>query len=236
MTKLITIVSIAILFVGTSRFTNGQQKAELQFKLVEFHLALLKKGPKWTGKKTADAVLLDQKHQAFVTSLLESGQAIIAGRLNDNGEIRGVYVFRASSADEAKAWANTDPAVASGYLVVEMHPWWAEDVMKKTSTPSQMTTSYLAFLMRGPKWTAEKTPETEELQKAHLANIVRLNKLGKLVVAGPFGDNGKFAGIFVFRVGSMAEAQALAATDPAIKAGRLVLDLHPWVVPEGILP
>jgi uncharacterized protein YciI len=213
-----------------------RQNTEPQFKLVQFHMALLKKGPKWTGKKTSDAVQLSHNHDAFVTSLLESGKAIIAGSLNDSGEIRGVLIFRAPSADEAQAWANSDPAVKSGHLVAEMHPWWAEDVFKKPSSPSTMTTAYLAFLMRGPKWTPEKTPQTEELQKAHLANIVRLHDLGKLVVAGPFGDNGPLAGIFVFRVASMEEAQALAATDPAVKAGRLALDLHPWVVPEGILP
>ena len=216
--------------------TTARQQGEPQFKLVQFHLALLTKGPKWTGQKTSDAVRLDQEHQAFVTSLLESGKAIIAGSLNDNGEIRGVYIFRTAIPDEATAWANADPAVRSGHLLAEVHPWLSEDVMKKTTSPSKMTTAYLAFLMRGPKWTPERNPQTEELQKAHLANIVRLNKLGKLVVAGPFGDSGKFAGLFVFRVGSLEEAQALAATDPAVKAGRLALDIHPWVVSEGILP
>lgn len=237
MRKLITIISITVLcVVTTSPLTNAQQKTTPQFKLVQFYMGLLKKGPGWTVANTEETAQLHQKHIAFVTSLLESGKAIIAGSLNDDGEIRGVYIFRAPSADEARAWANADPAVASGHLVAEMHPWWSEDVMKKTSSPSKMTTAYLAFLRRGPKWTPEKTPQTEELQKAHLANIVRLNELKKLVVAGPFGDDGKLAGIFVFRVGSLEEAQALAATDPAVKAGRLILDLHPWLVPEGILP
>ena len=40
----------------------------------------------------------------------------------------------------------------------------------------------------------------------------------------------------VFRVDSLEEAQALAATDPAVQAGRLALDIHAWIVPEGILP
>jgi uncharacterized protein YciI len=212
------------------------QKSEPQFKLVEFHLALLKKGPRWTGEETAAAVSLEREHKGFVTSLLASGKAIIAGPLNDTGEIRGVYIFRAPTAEAAKAWAESDPAVRSGHLLVEMHPWWAEDVMKKTSSTAKMSTAYLAFLRRGPKWTAEKTAETEELQKAHLANIVRLNELRKLVVAGPFGDDGTLRGMFVFRVDSLAEAETLAATDPAVKAGRLTLDLHPWVIPEDILP
>ena len=237
MRNLITIISITIVSAFTaSLFANAQQKAEPQNKMIEFHMALLKKGPGWTAANTDASVELHQKHIAYVTSLLESGKAIIAGPLTDNGEIRGLYILRAPSADDAKAWANADPAVSSGHLVAEMHPWWSEDVMKKAASPIKFTTAYLAFLTRGASWTPEKTPQTEELQKAHLANIYRLAQMKKLVVAGPFGDDGRLRGIFVFRVGSLAEAQALTETDPAVKAGRLAIDLHPWQVPEGILP
>ncbi|CAN5875452.1 hypothetical protein BH18ACI4_BH18ACI4_23620 [soil metagenome] len=108
--------------------------------------------------------------------------------------------------------------------------------MQKAASPLKMTTAYIGFLSRGAKWTPEKTPQTEELQKAHRANINRLAETKKLVVAGPFGDDGRLRGIFVFRVGSLKEAKELAATDPSVQAGRLSIDMHPWLVPEGILP
>jgi uncharacterized protein YciI len=98
----------------------------------------------------------------------------------------------------------------------------------------EMTTYYVGFLYRGPKWTPEKTPETEALQQAHLANIQKMAGEGKLLVAGPFLDNGDLRGIYVFRVASMEEAQALAATDPAVKAGRLRLEFHPWFAAKNI--
>jgi uncharacterized protein YciI len=215
-----------------------QQKSEPQLKLVQFYMALMKKGPKWTAVKTKKTEQLHEQHFAYVTSLLESGKAMIAGPLSDDAETRGVFIFRAQSADEAKTWAENDPAVKSGNLIVEMHPWWAEDVMKKPNSPLKLTTVYLAFLKKGSnrKEGDGDTPEVQELQKAHLANIHRLADMKKLVVAGPFGDDGDLRGIFVLRVNSLQEAKDLCATDPMIKAGRLAVELHPWQVPEGVLP
>ena len=147
-----------------------------------------------------------------------------------------MFVFRAQSADEAKAWAEADPSVTAGFQIAEMHPWWSDDIFGKPAKPLKLTQTFLAFLTRGEKWTPEKTPATEEIQKGHMANIGRLAEMKKLVAAGPFGDNGRLRGIFVFRVASLEEAKALTATDPAIQAGRLAMDIHPWLVPDGVLP
>jgi uncharacterized protein YciI len=236
MKKSLSSLLIACLLLLTPAATHAQAQSEPQFKLVQFYLGLLKKGPQWTEAGLASTTQLHQQHVAYIMSLLESGRAMIAGPLTDHLDIRGVYIFRTASAEEAKSWAVADPAVAAGQLVVELRPWWAQDVLKKYAMTTSMETAYLGILSRGEKWTAEKTPATEELQKAHLANIQRLAALKKLVVAGPFGDDTNLRGIFVFRVDSLAEAQTLAATDPAVKASRMVIDLHPWQVPAGILP
>ena len=233
----LTILASALLLVALTGFGVAQQKAEPQFKLVEFHMALMKRGPQWTADKSPERKKVLDQHVAYFTSLVDSGKAVIGGPLTDDGEIRGLYVLRAKSATEAREWADADPAVKAGYFAVEMHPWWSEEVMKKAASPLKLTTTaYIGFLSRGAKWTPEKTPQTEELQKAHLANINRLAEMKKLVVAGPFGDNGQLRGIFVFKVASLEEAKELAATDPAVQAGRLSIDMHPWLVPEGILP
>ena len=232
-----TLAAIAGIFLlaAISTIARNQQQVPAS-KLVEFHMAILKRGPHWTASPGTDVPQMQKAHVAYVQALLASNKAVIAGPIKDESGIVGVYVFRAESADEAKSWAMADPAVAGGLLVAEMHPWWSEDVMKKTTTPQKMMTAYLAFLTRGSKWTAESTPETQEIQKQHLANIRRLADMKKLVVAGPFGDDGTLRGIFVFRVDSLEEARQLSETDPAVKAGRLALDIHPWLVPEGILP
>jgi uncharacterized protein YciI len=100
--------------------------------------------------------------------------------------------------------------------------------------PIEMTTYYVGFLYRGPKWTPEDTPEVERLQEEHMANIRRMADSGKLLLAGPFSDGGNLRGMFVFQVDSMEEAKALADAHPAVKAGRLTVEMHPWYSAKGI--
>jgi len=67
-----------------------------------------------------------------------------------------------------------------------------------------------------------------KIQEGHMANITRLYNEGKLKVAGPFGDEGKWIGIFIFDCSTKEEVEKLVNTDPAIKAGRLNYEIHPW--------
>jgi uncharacterized protein len=98
----------------------------------------------------------------------------------------------------------------------------------------EMTTYYMAFLYRGPKWTAEETAETKAIQKGHMENIQHMADIGKLVLAGPFTDNTDLRGVFVFHDVTREEAEQLCANDPAVKAGRLRIELHPWFSAKGI--
>ncbi|MCG9696714.1 YciI family protein [Shewanella sp. Isolate11] len=85
----------------------------------------------------------------------------------------------------------------------------------------------MAFLKSGPH-RDQGEDEAKALQKAHLDNIGRLAQEGKLVLAGPFLDDGLLRGIYIFNVTTIEEAKMLTESDPAIKAGRLVMELHPW--------
>ena len=99
----------------------------------------------------------------------------------------------------------------------------------------EMTTYYVGLLYRGPKWTPEVTDETKRLFEGHMANIQRMAEAGKLLVAGPFSDDGQLRGMYVFKVGSMEEAEKLVQTDPSVQAGRLRFELHPWFAAKNIV-
>jgi uncharacterized protein YciI len=92
----------------------------------------------------------------------------------------------------------------------------------------------MAFLKKGPHRSQDSTKRAE-IQKAHLENIMKLAAEGKLIMAGPFLDDKDIRGIFIFNVGNIEEAKKLTESDPAIKAGVLSMELHPWYGP-AILP
>jgi uncharacterized protein len=85
----------------------------------------------------------------------------------------------------------------------------------------------IAFLKSGPVKLTDSI-QNAELLKAHLKNIGRMMEEGKLLIAGPFLDNQPLRGLYIFDVTTVEEARELASTDPAVKAGTLVVELHPW--------
>ena len=99
---------------------------------------------------------------------------------------------------------------------------------RSAAAPPQEDGYVLAFLVRGPS-AAERTPEEKKtIQAAHLANIGRLAKERKLVVAGPFGKpvpDESLRGIFVFATSDLALAREWTSTDPAVQAGTLGMEL-----------
>jgi uncharacterized protein YciI len=111
---------------------------------------------------------------------------------------------------------------------------------RKEAEEMGMTVYYIYLLKKGPTWTPDPTPEVNALQEAHLANFKRLAHMGKLVINGPlldsFATSGETRGIGVLKADSFEEAQELISTDPMVKVGRLVFELHAWMVKKDILP
>jgi uncharacterized protein YciI len=106
---------------------------------------------------------------------------------------------------------------------------------KKTGADEYGMKKYvMAFLKKGPMPVADKT-KVNELLKGHMQNISRLAADGKLVVAGPMLDDTGLEGIFVFNVTTVAEAEALSLSDPAVKAGLFVMEYHPWFATAALM-
>lgn len=104
---------------------------------------------------------------------------------------------------------------------------------KPQSIESQMKNYFMVFLTRGPNQNQDSVG-LAKLQEGHMANIERLVKEGKLIMAGPFLDDGNLRGVFIFDVATKADVIKLVDTDPAIKAGRFAYEIHPWMGPKKL--
>ena len=96
----------------------------------------------------------------------------------------------------------------------------------------QMMQYQMVLLSRGPE--KHDSVTSKKLGEGHMANIKKMADMGKLVLAGPFGDKGDLRGIFIMDVASKEEAEKLCQDDPAIAAGALSIEIKPWWGPKGL--
>ena len=96
----------------------------------------------------------------------------------------------------------------------------------------KMKQYFFVMLKAGPNRSQDSTAAAK-IQEGHMANIRKMADSGKLVVAGPFGDDGDWRGIFILDTPTMQEAEQLVKTDPAIQSGRLTYEIHPWWTMQG---
>jgi uncharacterized protein len=80
---------------------------------------------------------------------------------------------------------------------------------------------YLIFLNSIPE-----RPLSPEVVNLHAAHLAELDKDGKLVLAGPIPE--RAGGLIVLRVGSMAEARAVAEEDPLVRGAYQIYELGTW--------
>lgn len=130
-----------------------------------------------------------------------------------------------AAAQDAKK--QKEDAKAAGPILLQ------KEKPKKEVKDGEMKQYYLVLLKRGPVRNQDSTTAAE-LQKGHLANIDRLFNEGKIDMAGPMGHDGDLRGIFVFNCETYDEVLMHCATDPAIKAGRLTVEIYPWWSAKGV--
>jgi uncharacterized protein YciI len=83
----------------------------------------------------------------------------------------------------------------------------------------------MVLLKTGPK-PVPKGAERDRMFAGHFANIERLAKDKKLVMAGPLDGADGLRGMFVFATADIDEARTLVATDPVIVNGEMVAEYH----------
>lgn len=211
----------------------AQQKPE--YDMGKMQMLFLDQSPEWKSGDHADEIR--KEHRTYLEGLITNGKLALWGEVSGEGGLREIGVVKTESIEEARAMTQLFPAVKAGILKADVLSWYAaRNLVKPAQAPLARSGYVFGLLVRGPKSTREQTEETKKIQEGHMANINRLAETGKLVLAGPFVDGGDRRGVFIFKVDSLSEAQALTDTDPAVIAGRLKIVLYQWSVPKGMLP
>jgi uncharacterized protein YciI len=122
-------------------------------------------------------------------------------------------------------------------------PLLAAESQKQSAPQPSMTemgfdSAYIVFLRRPDKAKQYDEAKLQEIQKAHLTHLGDLYKAGRIDVAGPFDDQDDTAmrGLAIYPAGlGKDEVRRLAEDDPAVKAGRLKVEIVRWYFQKGAL-
>jgi len=94
----------------------------------------------------------------------------------------------------------------------------------------------VVLLPANPDYVPGTQEEEDALQDAHLAFLADLHAAGHLYAAGPLGGgpDRPYRGLSIMGV-DPATALELKSADPAVKAGRFLVQVMPWMVPGGAI-
>ena len=100
--------------------------------------------------------------------------------------------------------------------------------------PESFDEHSIIFLMRPENAPAFSDEELDRLQVEHLTFVRDLQRSGVIIANGPFAEqtDERMRGISVYAV-PLAEALAMANTDPMVRAGRLAIHGARWWTAAG---
>ncbi len=110
-----------------------------------------------------------------------------------------------------------------GYETFEMVEGDTSYTMKK----------YFLVLLKEGENRSQPDSIAGEIQKGHMANMNTLAEKGYLHIAGPMAEQGSTKGMMILSVPTIEEAQNMVAQDPAVIAGRLIMEVQPFWAAKG---
>jgi uncharacterized protein len=96
--------------------------------------------------------------------------------------------------------------------------------------------AYIVFLVRADKPKKYDEAKLQDIQKGHIGHLTSLYNDRKIDVAGPFDeqDDTTMRGLAIYPASfGKDEVRKLAEDDPAVKAGRLKVEIVRWYFQKG---
>ncbi len=211
-----------------------------------YFLVFLRPDPDRKALAPEESERLQSAHMANIQAMAASGDLVAAGPFDDSQpKISGIFVFRRGgklgSAEDARRLAAQDPTVAAHRNTVDAYAWHGprgigEEYVRlhkaDPKTPEDMGIHPLVMLYRGPSWLPDSP-----LLREHAEYLEALRRKGKLSARGGVDPNpAGLEELAVYQRIPEAEARALMAADPAVRAGVLRAEHHGWWSAANVLP
>ncbi|MGE5647173.1 MAG: YciI family protein [Acidobacteriota bacterium] len=107
--------------------------------LAKYFIAFLYKGPKFAAlpSESPERKANHEQHIAYIARMLAEGKLLTYGPILDAGDLRGLYVFRAESVEQAREFANQEPSVKIGMIEMRVYPWLGPVSLFPPKTPDR---------------------------------------------------------------------------------------------------
>ena len=96
-------------------------------ELEQFAFVLLRRGPRAAEFTDEELGVLQAQHLAHLDAMTALGKLAVAGPFSDQPDesLRGFCLY-ATSVDEARELAESDPSVQAGRMAVDVMNWWTK--------------------------------------------------------------------------------------------------------------
>ena len=179
---------------------------------------------------------LQADHIGNLGALYKQGRAFTAGPLGDNGFIRGTVVLNISGAAEVKECFKPDPFVQQDILSVEAYRWLTDTTkFGKPDEPVKLAKHTLVVVKKGPAFGGLKGSASPDFIARLLPSLAQLAEGDGVVISGPLVGAGELLGVALVSEEDGAKVEAALGKDPAVKEGRVKLELHPQLLAAGVL-
>lgn len=124
--------------------------------------------------------------------------------------------------------------ILSLFLILTASQVFAQREFKTQGADTTYVMKRYVFMLlnKGPKQDQDSL-NLKKMMEGHMKHINDMAATGKLVVAGPFENGGKYRGILVFDVDSISEALKMESADPAVVGGRFEMEAVYWWAAKG---